>query len=187
MVFGDTTVPQRQISYYSVRAGNDAGLSAYSRANPGFSRSSVPLVGLGLNKNTFGPGDTLRLEVALANAGPAAKVDMYLGALVPTSLGPALGCPARDGVVFFADGATKVVVSCLSSAPQSFAPLLQDLLIAQPFKVFPNLLAFQWPSGPPAGAYVFFVALTRPSASSNGTANPNDVIAVAIDSTSFTG
>lgn len=131
------------------------------------------------NKPAFAAGDQIHLDLTEANPGPATIVDEYFGAFLPSSAGPAFGCPSGDAVVFFVDNFTRVVATCLSSTPPTLAPLSSSLSLAGGLQaaLVRNFFTFTWPANAPAGSYTFFAAFT-----SAGTLN---VIASAVSTVNF--
>jgi hypothetical protein len=143
----------------------------------------VSLVALGLtaNKTTFTTGEVLQLGVTAQNPGPATKVDAYLGVILPAILGPGLGCPQGDAVVFFVPGGGIGSLSCLSQLPTNTTPLVKSF----PFPAgmaqtsFPDVFALIWTPSVPPGTYVFFMVLTRPNAFADGQIDSSDILSAA--------
>jgi hypothetical protein len=142
--------------------------------------SGTTALALSANKPTFATGDQIQLDLTKANPGPATIVDEYVGALLPSSAGATFGCPSGDAIVFFADGFSRFVTSCLSSAPQTFVALSSNhpLPGGLAATLTRDFFGFSWPPSAPAGTYTFFVAFTK-----SGTL---DVIASAVASVNFT-
>jgi hypothetical protein len=129
-------------------------------------------LGVGLSRHTVSPGNLVQIGVAVRNSGTTSLQDVYFVMFPPPNLSPALGCPAGDAVVFFANAFASAVVRCVGSAPpQALAPLLRDVGIPGPFLsvTIPNFVSFVWPSGFPAGVYTFALLTTPPWAFFNGT------------------
>lgn len=122
-----------------------------------------PCLELILNRTTFTSGVEFRTDVLEGNTGADTAVDTYFGALLPPAVGPALGCPGGDAIVFLADGFTRLVLTCLSSDPQTFAPLVRNMALPAglPGTLLPNFFRFTWTPDLPAGGYIVFVAFTR--------------------------
>jgi hypothetical protein len=126
----------------------------------------------------------LRLE---GHPGLAIPVDVYFGAFLPQDIGPALGCPGRDAVIFLVDWFSRTQITCLSAPPQNFEALLRNVTLpaAWPANEFPNLFSFIWPADFPMGIYTFFVALTLPVALGDGSIDPGDIITLDLQAASF--
>jgi uncharacterized delta-60 repeat protein len=157
-----------------VVAGESSGNFALAR----YQAFAPLLVRLDPNKTAFLAGDSFQVAVAVENPGPPRLADVYFAILPPASVGPALGCPAGDAIVFLTD-AFAPVLTCLSAPEPTIVPFGQNVTIpgALPLTVTPNFFSFVWPPGAPPGAYVFFIVLARP-----GTL---DVIASALAEVSF--
>jgi hypothetical protein len=138
-------------------------------------------LGLTLNAVDFQPGDPLSANLVMANPGPAAFVDVYLGAVLPAAAGPGLGCPAGDAVAFVADGFTRIVLTCLSAPPASFPPLFHQILVPAdlPPTAVPGFFSQPVPPGLPVGPYRLFVAAASPGAFLDETVDPGDVSTLA--------
>jgi uncharacterized repeat protein (TIGR01451 family) len=149
----------------------------------------VSLVGLGMtvNKGTFTAGEVLRIGVTAQNPGGAALVDVYFGALLPAELGPGLGCPNRDPLVFLTQGFASSVTTCLSQVPQNTPALVTNFQLpaGMPLTSFPDLFGLQWTSSIPRGTYTFFIAVTRAGAFADGRMDGNDVLSVASQTVTF--
>jgi hypothetical protein len=141
--------------------------------------SPAPSLSLTPDKVTYVTGDMFHLNLTFANPGLATSADVYFGVLLPAGAGPELACPRGDAVIFLVDGFMRLVTTCLSDSPSTFAPLAASVSLGGGISetVIPNFFAFTWPSSAPAGAYTFFIALTRPSTL--------DVIASAVTSVNF--
>jgi hypothetical protein len=157
--------------------------------------SPLPSVSLALSKPAAAPGrglaftggDTLQVDLTVANPGSAVAVDVYFGMVLPPAAGFSLGCLNGDPVAFFTNSLATTVVTCLSSPPQSFPALFQGATI--PAGVAPttlvNFWSFVWPATAPVGPYTVFVALTVPGALADGVLAPGDLIAVSTADASF--
>jgi subtilisin family serine protease len=147
--------------------------------------TSAPHVQLALafNRHNVAPGDLLQITLVEGNTGTAASQDFYFGVLVPPALSPGLGCPAGDGLVFFADNFARTVVLCyLTASPQSFAPLFAGMAI--PALLPPTAVAnfaVTWPAGIPAGTFTFVTFTTPPGAFADGNLGPADLTALVLD------
>jgi hypothetical protein len=94
--------------------------------------SSGPHVQLALsfNRHNVAAGDLLQIGLVESNVGTATMQDIYFGVLVPPALSTTLGCPAGDGLLFFANNFAATVVVCyMTASPQSFAPLVASVAI----------------------------------------------------------
>ena len=112
---------------------------------------------LSLNRHSVAPGDFLEVGLFESNVGTATAQDFYFGVLVPPALSTTLGCPAGDGLVFFADSFARTVVLCYATAsPQSFAPLFASMAIPA-FLPTTAVASFgvTWPADIPAGTFTF--------------------------------
>jgi hypothetical protein len=138
-------------------------------------------VGLSLNRHSVGVGDSLRIDLIEGNSGTATSQDIYFGYVAPPALSSALGCPAGDGLVLFADAFTRTVVLCYFSAPSTaFAPLFTNRAI--PTAEAPRSIAnitFTWPTDGAGGIYMFAVFATPPGAFADGNFGATDITSVA--------
>src|SRR5262249_28262575 len=116
-----------------------------------------------------------KFPTAAPTPPPAASMDVYFGAVFPPGVGPAVGCPRGDAVVFATEGFTGVHLACLSSDPRAFRPVVQN---AAGSMLLPTL-SFVWTREFPAGSYTFFVALPLPGAFPNGVVDAGGVLAVS--------
>ena len=146
-----------------------------------------PPLALSLNQPTFHAGDTLRVNVTVANPGPTALIDVYFGALLPPAAGPGVGCPGGDAVAFAADDFTRVVVTCLSAPPQGFAPLFRSRMLpgSLPPTTLVDFFSFVWAPDLPAGPYTTFMVLTPPDAFADGSVDSTDFLAAALQGLTF--
>ena len=138
---------------------------------------------LSLNRHSVAPGDFLEVRLFESNVGTATAQDFYFGVLVPPALSTTLGCPAGDGLVFFADGFTRTVVLCYATAsPQSFAPLFAGMAIPAflPMTTVANF-GVTWPTGIPAGTFTFVILTTPPGAFADGNIGPTDITVLVFD------
>ncbi len=88
-------------------------------------------------------------------------------------------------MVFFADGFSRVVVTCLSQ-PETFAPLARGVTIpANLPRVTLPLFSFVWPPGLPAGPYTFFIGLLRAGALADAVLELSEIGAVAVDTVTY--
>jgi hypothetical protein len=139
---------------------------------------------LALDRPAIPPGDTVRIDIAVANPGPAQPVDLYLGLLVPAELGGSFGCPALDPVAFVADNFARVVPACLSAAPATFPPLIGAVSIpgGLPATVVPGFWRPAIPADAPPGTYTVFLVATLPGAFAGGAIGPGDILALGLGS-----
>ncbi|MBI3329040.1 MAG: HYR domain-containing protein, partial [Nitrospinae bacterium] len=137
---------------------------------------AAPSLSLSLNQTTFQRGDTLRVGLMAQNPGPAFMADFYFGLLLP------------DGgtLLFFTSlSPLNLVVSSLAN-PQTFQPLLANLLIAQGLDVaISDVFVFTFAEEAPPGTYVFFAALTLPGAFLDGQSDAGDLLAIDAKAFSF--
>jgi hypothetical protein len=138
------------------------------------------VLALSLNASAFHSGEVLSANLFAANPGPAGVVDLFFGLLLPPEVGPALGCPGGDPVVFLADSFTRIVLTCLSSSPAGFSPLVHEVAVPAglPPTAFPVFFSHALPPVLPLGSYAVFAAATPPEAFLDGTLDPGDVLAV---------
>lgn len=142
---------------------------------------------LTINKRVFVAGDTLEVNITGANPAPARVVDVFFGAIAPPQAGAAVGCSRGDAIVLLGNGFTTTIVTCLSAALQSFAPLIRGASLPAALSVttVPRFFSFVWSPSLPPGSYVFFVALTLPGALADGRLDPGDLLATGTDSVSL--
>jgi hypothetical protein len=147
-----------------------------------------PPLTLALSQPSFHAGETLHVDVTVANPGPTTLVDVYFGALLPPAPGGPVGCPAGDPVAFLADAFTRLVVTCLSVPPSSFPPLFRSRVLpgGLPSTPLADFFTLVWAAGFPAGPYTIFLVLTPPDAFLDGTVDPTDLLAIASQSLGFT-
>lgn len=138
-------------------------------------------VGLCGGRTSVRPGETLRIDVAVANPGAAAAVDVHLGVLAPASAAPAFGCPSGDAVLLFEAPDAMPRPVCLAEFPAGFVPLVPaaEIPAALPATAYPDAVALVWPDALPAGTYAFFLVLTRPGAFVDGQVDPGDILGLA--------
>src|SRR5262249_47231975 len=135
---------------WSLSADDDGGFFR-AKAAAYYAGGAIPLtpiLALSANGTALGAGNRFELTATIANPGPAAIVDVYFGAVLPSSTG--LACPARDPVVFLADGFTRVSVSCVSAPSQTFAPLTRRVTIPAAIQTSMTLISLVWPAGAPS-------------------------------------
>jgi hypothetical protein len=139
------------------------------------------------NQAVFRPGDLLRLTLALSNPGSERPADVYFGILLPSEAGPGFGCPAGDAIAFLGDSFQRIVLTCASTAPQGFAPLMRGVMVAGPVTGVrvPDFWSLPWAAGLPAGRYTLFMVLTSPNAFDDGRVDPADLLATAVDTVTF--
>jgi hypothetical protein len=138
----------------------------------------LPTVGLAVNRTAFRPGESITLDLSLANPGPERTVDIYVAATLPAAAGPDLGCPGGDAVAFLTEQFAGVTFACASS-PAAFVPLARVVPLGSPAAPLPvTSFSGVWPDGIPDGDYVFFAALTRPGAFHGGAFDPADLVAL---------
>ena len=138
---------------------------------------------LSLNRHSVAPGDFLQLGLFESNEGTATVQDFYFGVLVPPALSTTLGCPAGDGLLFFADAFARTVVLCYTTAsPQSFAPLFASMVIPAHLPTDRRRnFGLTWPADIPAGTFTFLIFATPPGAFADGNVGPTDITALVLD------
>jgi uncharacterized delta-60 repeat protein len=122
-----------------------------------------PSLELTPDKSALTPGQSLRLDLTVANPGPPRHVDVYFGLLPPASAGPLFGCQDGDAVVFYERGFVPGP-TCLSTALLAAPPaLLAGVTLPGGLEstLLPDVYSVVWPSGLPPGLYRFFLALVR--------------------------
>jgi hypothetical protein len=125
-------------------------------------------------------GDPFSLDLAVGNPlGPTTPVDVFVVVLPPASLGPALGCPGADPLVFLTDGGHGLQVTCLSAPPEAFQAFALATAVprALPPTVLPGFVTAVMPAGT-AGRFTVVVALTPPGAFLDGKVDGADLLAV---------
>jgi hypothetical protein len=140
---------------------------------------------LEINRQSVSPGELLQATLTQVNPGGPGIADVYFAVVVPPALSATLGCPAGDGVVFLADGGATVSVVCVDSAsPSTFPPLHRGVFYpaAMPPATDAPVFSMPWPAGIPGGTYTFAVFTTPPAAFADGTLDPEDITAVALQS-----
>lgn len=147
--------------------------------------SAPPTVTMTSNATLFHPGESLDIDVTVANPGPAIAVDVYFGIVLPAAAGPGLGCPGADAVVFIAAGSAQV--TCLSASPQSFHALATNVTLpgALPSLTVSDFFTFTWGTTEPAGTYTVFLVLTPVGAFADGQLGPADLLAVGSQTITF--
>jgi hypothetical protein len=137
------------------------------------------------NAAVYGPGDPMQLSVTAQNPGPPMTGDVYVGALVPSSAGPQVGCPGGDGIVLLVDQFAASVSTCVSRVPDNTVPVMTGVTVPTMGPLTVPLFAFVWPPGVHPGPYTFFIALMRPGALADGTVDPGDVLVIATVTVTF--
>ncbi len=134
--------------------------------------SDAPILGLHLSQRAFVPAKTLRVDVTVANLGPALDADLYLGILQP------------DGVtLIFAThlAPPTFIASALTGDPRSFQPVLTNLQISHGFAGWlVTGFPFTFAGVEPSGEYLAFAVLARPGAARDGRIDPGDILATTI-------
>jgi hypothetical protein len=125
--------------------------------------AGVPALAVRASGVAFHSGDSFQLDLLVANPGPEAIVDLYLGAVLPPRAGPGLGCQNGDPIVFFGDSFARVVMTCLSASPENFVPFARNIILPAGLLLttVTNVLSFNWQADFPVGPYALFAALTR--------------------------
>ena len=146
---------------------------------------AAPLVSLVVKRGidgpaaiAFHPGDVLDVDAVVSNPGAGRSVDAFFGFLLPSALGPSLGCPAGDAVAFLTNNFTGVVISCASSPPQTFAPLVRNVSLSGAMAplLLKHLVTFSSPADVVTGPYTMFLLFTSVNAFQNGRIDPGDVV-----------
>jgi hypothetical protein len=106
---------------------------------------------------------------------------VFLGILLPPDVSLLIGCPAGDGVAFFAVGFAVVQLACVSDPPQTFQALAQNVVVAGPMAptTLVNVLTVALPPGTPPGVYTVFMVLTTPGAFADGVVGGGELLAIA--------
>lgn len=121
-----------------------------------------PSLAVRVNGVTFHSGDSLQLDLIVANLGRETVVDFYLGALLPRTAGPGLGCQNGDPIVLLGDSFARVVLTCLSASPVNVVPFARNIVLPAGLPLTTvTILSFNWQPDFPVGPYEFFAALTR--------------------------
>ncbi len=176
---------------FLVKARDQAGIEDPSPASRSFTVNSGPATPLSVlvaaNAPTFAMNQQLRLDVTVANPGPARTVDVFLGAVLPAEAGPGLGCPKRDAVVFVTAEFAGLQLTCLSAAPERFQPLRRDFSLpgtlpatrlSNFFGGGQDFFTYRWGGPEPAGPYTFFVVFTPTGALGDGRIDPMDLLVI---------
>jgi hypothetical protein len=139
----------------------------------------VGTLDLSLNQPSYAPGDPLALDATVANPGPAAPVDAYLGVILPPAAGPAVGCPGGDAIAFFTPGLGGAEIRCGSDPPSGFPRFATGVVVPAdlPLIVVHGLVAAVVPPGVPPGAYLFFLAFLVPNALLDDVLDGGDILA----------
>jgi uncharacterized delta-60 repeat protein len=106
----------------------------------------------------FHVGDAFHFDLIIDNPGLQQTADLYFAILLPSSAA-GFNCPAGDPLVLFGPG-FSVITTCASN-PQSFVPMIPNMVIPGGPTVTPDFFTAVWPAGTPSGVYTFFVALVR--------------------------
>jgi hypothetical protein len=127
-----------------------------------------------VNKPTLTVGQTLVAGVSATNPGlPGIAADIYVGILRPD----------RTTIEFLTSAG--IVVGNVNNVA-SFRPLLVNVPLTAPFSTSqPNVLTRRRADGDARGDYVFFVAAVRTGALAGGTIPADQILAVAMDKTTF--
>ena len=126
------------------------------------------------NKLDFGPGDSMTVFVEVNNPGLQKLVDFYFGAVLP------------DGAsVVFSDLTFNLGGSLLDLA--ALPALVEDFDLSAPFQFTdPSFLNFEWEGTEPQGSYTLFLAVVEAGGFSDGSADAEDIVALATLVISFT-
>jgi lysophospholipase L1-like esterase len=112
------------------------------------------------DKEQFTSGETLHLDLTVADDRASQLVDIYFGALLPPAAAVLFGCPGQDPVVFLADRFRRVVRTCVAEALATALPFAQvELPDPLPLETF-SFFVLPWDAGFPGGSYTFFFILT---------------------------
>jgi hypothetical protein len=136
---------------------------------------------LSLTRPGYQPGETLAAHVTVSNPNSPVGADVFLGILLPPDVSLLIGCPAGDGVAFFAVGFAVVQLACVSDPPQTFQALAQNVVVAGPMAptTLVNVLTVALPPGTPPGVYTVFMVLTTPGAFADGVVGGGELLAIA--------
>jgi CSLREA domain-containing protein len=140
-------------------------------------------LGIALSQPSYGPGDTLRLDVTAANpTGPDTPVDALLGFVLPAAAGPGLGCPGGDALAFLRAGLVVVEIHCLSDPVSRFPRVAEQVRVPAglPPILADDFLAALVPPGVPPGTYTVFLVFTIPNAFVDDEVGPAELVRVAI-------
>ncbi len=142
-----------------------------------------PTVAVSLNKHAFTNGDTLTLDLTVANPAAAFLADIYVGAVLPSAAGPGLGCPIGDAAAFVGSSGS-IAIRCLSASPATFPKFVAGGTVAAGPSTLAPYFSFVWPVAP-AGTYIMFVVLAVPGSLDDGSIGLSDLIAVGSDALTF--
>lgn len=106
-------------------------------------------------------------------------MDVFLGIVLPPSVGPVLGCPGGDAALFLTG--TAVELRCLSARPATFPPLAAGVTVpgTLPPTTVENFLTSVIPGEAPAGTYTVFLALIPAGAFASDPIDPSRVLVAA--------
>ncbi|MGH7263372.1 MAG: hypothetical protein ACREMB_00760 [Candidatus Rokuibacteriota bacterium] len=136
---------------------------------------------LSLTQPSYQPGETLVAHVTVSNPDSPVAADVFMGILLPPDVSPQVGCPAGDGVAFFAAGFAVIQLACVSDPPQTFEPLVQNVVVHGPMAptTLFNVVSQTLPAGTPPGVYTLFLVVTTPGAFADGGVGPAELLAIA--------
>jgi uncharacterized membrane protein len=138
-----------------------------------------PSLAIRLNQETFGPGETLRMALALRNPGPLLTTDVYVGVILP------------DGqtVLWLTNTAPLAgVVTRLDSNPSTFTPMLRNASWPAGLDVTQEgYLSYRFTGGEAPGVYHLLVGWTTPGSLADGRIDEGDVLALDWKTIQFTG
>jgi hypothetical protein len=132
---------------------------------------------LSVSPPTVSPGGVLQATVSVANEGYDRFVEVYVALVLPSAVGPGVGCPGGDAVAFMIPGG--FAATCLSASVQTFAPLLEVGLPHIFVPVSGTLFALAWPTGAPPGPYTVALVMTPRGAFADGRVDPFASMVVA--------
>jgi hypothetical protein len=137
---------------------------------PGPSALSVIVA---VTQTHFAPGQSLVVTAGADNPGLSPAVDFYLGVLLP------------DGQTVVSFSGAGTTLGQLANVA-TLAPLSAGFSLAQTFSVsVPGAITYTWAGTEAPGAYVVFLAAVRPGAFADGTADPDDVVALSSATVTF--
>jgi hypothetical protein len=168
---GELAVDELEVFNVELTATQVANIFAAGPA--GKCRETVS-ASVGVNQRMFPvAGPTLVTRAALANPGLPDAADIYVGVLTPTGV-----------ILFFTPSGGSAIGNITNLA--SFQPIAAGVSLAAPFSVSASpFFSHQWTGTEPSGLYVFFLAVVKSGALSDGIVTDDEVLGLVAETFSF--
>jgi hypothetical protein len=159
--YTDTTVAAATTYCYRVRAFKRNAYSDYSFPACATTAPTALTLALTSNQAAFALGDRLQLDVRVTDGGSAAVADVYVGSVLPSGAGPALGCMDGDAVVYLIDpyaGVGGLLITCAAGEEPISVPLYLSVSVGDlPGLMGADFFSFHWPQTTPGNHTIFMI------------------------------